>query len=85
MKYLITMYDKSNPDFRRNVDMEFDSDEVARYQFEEGNYSCDCNRSIFCYGAERYKCNATENIIIVEKIVNTDTDKIIYTEHPLDL
>jgi hypothetical protein len=26
---------------------EFDDDMLAIYQFEDGNYSCDCNRAIF--------------------------------------
>ena len=53
------------------------------FMWEEGNYSCDCNRSIFLYKGDKNKklwCNRCDNIIIVDKIIRTDTGEILYTE-----
>ena len=37
-------------------------------QWEEGNYSCDCNRSLFLYGLDlndSFPCNTEKNRIII--------------------
>lgn len=50
------------------------------YPWAEGNFSCDCNRSIFMYDDWEYECNPHDNVIVVDKIVRTDTGEIIYSD-----
>ena len=57
-------------------------DEQIRYMYEEGYFGCVCNRPIFLYDDEEKEldCNAGENLIVVDKIVNVDTGAIVYYE-----
>lgn len=48
------------------------------YQYTEGNYSCDCNRSLFFYDWEEDKVKPCGNTIRLDKIVNRETDKLIW-------
>lgn len=51
------------------------------YLWEEGNYSCDCNRALFFYGyedGENYLCG--DSRFVVEKIVNRETGELLYSE-----
>lgn len=36
--------------------------------WEEGNYSCDCNRALMLYGDDRYGCNVEDNKIVLVRI-----------------
>ena len=45
----------------------------------DGNYACDCNRADFLYGKEMdFPCSG--NIIVIDKIVRSDTGEIVYSE-----
>ena len=46
---------------------EFASDEGADFMLTEGNYSCDCNRSIF-FGLPEIPCNVDDNVIALDKL-----------------
>ena len=89
MKYDLYLYDKSNQkeevmeldlnDFG-TVDMS-DSEKLENmiFNYEDGNYSCDCNRSIQMYGySNKYECgNSKIKVKITDKsknIIYTDTD-----------
>jgi hypothetical protein len=53
------------------------------YYWEDGNASCDCNRSIWLYGYDSedcLDCNADENIILVDKIVVRETGEELCME-----
>ena len=55
-------------------------EESAEYLWSEGNFSCDCNRSMFFYGAEDniYPCDVEgERNIWVERLVNADTGVVL--------
>jgi hypothetical protein len=60
-----------------------DSAGTAQYIWEEGNYSCDCNRLAFMYDedeANPFTCNGSENQrVTVEKIVLSDGTEV-YSE-----
>ena len=50
-----------------------------RFMWLEGNWSCDCNRSLFLYDGDETKelpCSAEENVIELLKL--TVNDKVIY-------
>jgi len=52
--------------------------------WEEGNFSCDCNRSIFMYDSDETKelpCSGHE--IIIEKIVAKDEPEIVLYSEPI--
>ena len=56
------------------------------FMWEEGNFSCDCNRSLFLYDWDDDKklpCNPIDNVIVVDKITNRATNKILYVDFPL--
>ena len=71
-------------------DNEFYNNGFGTYLWSEGNYSCDCNRSLFLYcyaenGTGKYKdypCG--EGNIIIDKIVRVDTGEILYSENEED-
>ena len=52
--------------------------------WEEGNYGCDCNRSLFLYDWDEDKelpCdNGIDREIFIEKIVIRGTDTVLYAE-----
>lgn len=51
--------------------------------WKEGNFACDCNRSLFLYDWDDEKtlpCNTDANEIIIEKIVIRGTDTVVYSE-----
>ncbi len=52
---------------------EYDDDYFA-FMWEEGNFSCDCNRSRFLYGDEDAKCNNGENQIEAALIIDKNND-----------
>jgi len=56
--------------------------------WSEGNFACDCNRSNFLYGyhdEEKYlECNYGDNIIVIDKIIRTDTGEVVYSERDAD-
>jgi hypothetical protein len=36
----------------------------------EGNYECDCNRSIFMYGVDKQMpCNSDDNVIVLDDLI----------------
>ncbi len=44
------------------------------HQWTEGNYSCDCNRSLFMYGEEgELPCNNGKNVIVLDRLQVGDT------------
>jgi len=48
----------------------------------EGNYACDCNRSLFLYDGWNHKdkcldCNVGDNIIVIDKIIRTDNGEVL--------
>lgn len=47
--------------------------------WDEGNYGCDCNRSLFLYNWEREPMECG-NTIVIEKIVIRYTDTVLYSE-----
>lgn len=45
-----------------------------------GNYSCDCNRSLFLYDYNEDKeldCNVSDNVIVIDKIVDHETVEVL--------
>ncbi len=60
-----------------NYDIE---EPFSPFCWEEGNFSCDCNRSLFLYDHDEDKeldCNSDENIIVIDKITNCKTGEIL--------
>jgi len=54
------------------------------YIWSDGNYECDCNRSLFLYDhdeSKEYPCNIQESQIIIDKIVRVDTGEVVYAEN----
>jgi len=91
MKITITLYDKITKVRGTTPPVEwFSDDEDPEYrivfEFEDNNYSCDCNRCLLLYrdaleqDFNKDEFNCTTNRIIVEKITECDTGKIIYSE-----
>lgn len=61
-----------------------DADLVA-YMYGDGNYACDCNRAEFfnrAIGSREVHadCNEFGNRILVEKIIDVASGKIIYSD-----
>jgi hypothetical protein len=58
-------------------------DDALRYQFTDGNYGCDCNRSNFLCEAGGddldLPCNGAANRIIVEKIED-EHGRVLYRD-----
>lgn len=54
----------------------------SEFIWEDGNYSCDCNRLSFLYpdAEEEFVCNGDDRVVIIEKIVNNDDGTIVYEE-----
>lgn len=50
------------------------------YQYTEGNYSCDCNRSLMLHDWDRDKTKPCGNTIRLDKIVDRATGQIIWDE-----
>ena len=64
-----------------NVYHENDDEPFVDYGWSEGNFSCDCNRSILLYPEDEEKELPCGNgTIVIDKIVRTDTGEILYTE-----
>jgi hypothetical protein len=63
------------------------SDHDIDFYFGEGNYSCDCNRSLLMYGDDEIEddeeddklleCNCGDNIILIDKIEDTKDGRLI--------
>lgn len=74
MKYKITLKDTRSNEVKELI-QDYDYDEygdeeayrLVEFMWEEGNYSCDCNRFIFMYDAD-VSCNTGENVIEVMAI-----------------
>lgn len=66
MGYIVYLQDSRNG----NKSSEFFDYDYHDYLWREGNFSCDCNRSIFLYDDEdkELPCNAEENIINIVSI-----------------
>lgn len=62
-----------------------DADNVISI-YEDGNYSCDCNRQLFFDRAlgreERDTEECSDGRFVIEKIVDRTTGQIIYSEIP---
>lgn len=86
MRYTIYLKDKRNGNIKKyNDDWDYkdddDYDAIDRMLINwfEGNYSCDCNKSIFMYGEKgELSCNGKIETIIVEKIIERESKKIIF-------
>ena len=64
--------------YRENYGWNTPTDGV--FQWEQGNYSCDCNRSLFMYDHEESKelpCSGKENVIVVDKLVVVETGEVV--------
>ena len=57
-----------------------DGDPFSAFIWSEGNYLCDCNRSLFLYDDEDKKLPCGEGTIVIDKIVKCDTGEILYRE-----
>jgi len=61
-----------------------DGSDWSDFMWSEGNYSCDCNRRNFFNdvgaGLEDNECG--EGGFIVEKIIDTRTGELLYSEKP---
>ncbi len=84
IKIEVHLRNKLNGDSRICIEEGYLNEDGDFFDFvwSEGNFSCDCNRSIFLYEGDSSKtmeCH-TENIII-DKIVRQDTGEILYEEH----
>ena len=53
------------------------TDKDQLYMWTAGNFSCDCNRAIIMYDDWEMKCNSGDNVIILEKLENKTTGKVI--------
>jgi hypothetical protein len=48
------------------------------FGWTDGNYSCDCNRSLLMYDHEKeLPCSGEKNVIIIEKMVVRETGEIV--------
>jgi hypothetical protein len=77
--YKITLRDLQTG-YTRTIEHEYADDGHAIYMWEDGNYSCDCNRSIFLYNLgldESWPCG--EGKILVTEITD-DAGEFIYGE-----
>lgn len=68
---------------------EEDAEYYVWFSFSENNYSCDCNRCLLLYrdalgdadfDGDKNEFNCISNRIVVEKIINNRTGKIIYED-----
>ncbi len=82
----IHMYDRLTKQRKIFIDT-YPNDCPIEFLWSEGNYACDCNRWIFMYkddpnAPEQYNCGS-ENIV-VERIVNHQTNEEIYSGDECD-
>lgn len=57
-----------------------DDDQTTRYIWEDGNFSCDCNRSLFFYShAEDMEADCGDDLFSVN-LVNPRTGEVFYRE-----
>ncbi len=59
--------------FARIYETEVEDDEGLHYMWGEGNYSCDCNRSLFLWDwsdeeGEVLDCNSMDNQIVIDRM-----------------
>jgi hypothetical protein len=64
----------------KDVDTDWPASAAIIYQYTEGNYSCDCNRSLFLYDWEENKVKSCGNTIWLDKIVDRETGQVIWDE-----
>jgi len=73
----------TNEKIVRNNDFEWEEESHILYQYKYGNYSCDCNRSLFMYDWDENKeleCSE-DSPIIKTNIYNQENGKLIYREY----
>jgi hypothetical protein len=63
-----------------DVDWDWPASAAIIYQYTEGNYSCDCNRSLFLYDREKGKVKPCGETIRLDKIVDRETSQVIWDE-----
>jgi hypothetical protein len=86
MKYTIHLRNKLTGETRVYKDEydwqdsgEYEAEELMLFMYEEGNYSCDCNRSLFLYDwNEDKKLECGGDIIVIDKIEETESGKIVF-------
>lgn len=77
MKIDVYLYDTTNGKSGK-YQPDYDIEEPFNpYGWEKGNFSCDCNRSIFLYGDDIYECGHNK---IKIKICKRDTGEVLYNE-----
>lgn len=83
MKYFITLQDiRDGYQKRYYAEYEWEDEADMFYMWFEGNYACDCNRSLFLYNGDETQelaCNIydDDNVIKIVKIED-ETGKQIY-------
>lgn len=74
--------------FNKIYKTEESADEFGEFYYflwSEGNFACDCNRSLFLYGVvNQLPCNGGDNRILIKKIINSDTGEILCVGHDLN-
>ncbi len=79
MQYIFHLQDTVSGDSTEYHDnYEYDEEGVL-YQWLEGNYSCDCNRSLFLWNWDETKhlpCNMGLNQIKLTKIIRPDGTEV---------
>lgn len=86
MRYLvICLYTETNKYLSYLYDIQSGEDAQEVYLWTEGNYSCDCNRSLF-FLPEEYDINKMmpcgDVAFKLFCIINVDTEKVLYVAKP---
>ena len=61
-------------------DYEWKKEKSMIFQYTEGNYSCDCNRSLFMYNWDEDKeleCSMDTNVVVIDKITREDGSEVV--------
>lgn len=80
MKYTFKIRDPKTG-LVKDLEDDYDYEDLGHmiYQWTEGNYSCDCNRSIFLYGYDKkYECGETIELL---KITARDGTEVEFEDH----
>jgi hypothetical protein len=62
------------------VDWDWPASAAIIYQYTEGNYACDCNRSLFLYDWDENDKKPCGNTIRLDKIVDRKIGQVIWDE-----
>lgn len=73
--YQIVLKDTRTEDTKKLLDV-YDDDYSVLWIWTQGNYECDCNRSIFME-LDELPCNSTDNVIELVSIYNTKTKQFL--------